>query len=100
MTMFLPITTCICLSVRIWRCIPRWGAVSVGGPSVHVTWASSVTICNSRTGSGGMGDDPRDTLGETFLEGQGLKVHRDEAGQEGHRSARRRAREKTGVIVG
>lgn len=95
--MFPPITTCICLSIRIWPCIPRWGAVNVGGPSVHVTWAPSVCIAGN--GSGGMGDDPRDTLGETFLEGQGLKVHRDEAGQEGHRSARRRAREKTGVIV-
>lgn len=54
---------------------------------------------HSRTGSG-IGDDCRDTLGETFLAGQGLKVPRDEAGQEGHRSAGWRVREKAGVVVG
>lgn len=98
MTMFPPITTCLCLSVRIWPCIPRWGAVNVGG---SLCACDLGTQClHSRAGSGGMGDDPRDTLGETFLEGQGFKVHRDETGQEGHRSTRRRAREKTGVIVG
>lgn len=54
---------------------------------------------HSRTGSG-IGDDCRDTLGETFLAGQGLKVPRDKAGQEGHRSAGWRVREKAGVVVG